>query len=97
MFKRNIQLIVTSTLLLMLVGCGSDQILTSEQEPDPVVVDVPIAFVKRVIPLDEDLEIIPQNLDMPNEFVGGAALYIKSRASASALEINISDRAFFSS
>jgi hypothetical protein len=96
MLKREIQLLVTSTLLLVLVGCGSDQILTSEQEPDPVVVDIPIAFVKRVIPLDEDLEIIPQNLGKPNNFVGGAGLYIKSRASASAVEINISDRAFFS-
>ena len=96
MLKREIQLIATSTLLLMLVGCGSDQILTSEQEPDPVVVDVPIAFVKRVIPLDEDFEIIPQNLGKPNSFVGGAGLYIKSRASASAEESNVSDRAFFS-
>jgi hypothetical protein len=96
MLKRDIQLAVTSILFLMLVGCGSDQILTSEQEPDPVVVDVPIAFIKRVIPLDEDLEIIPQNLGKPNRFVGGAGLYMKSRASASAEEINISDRAFFS-
>jgi hypothetical protein len=96
MLKREIQLIATGTLLLILVGCGSDQILTSEQEPDPVVVDVPIAFIKRVIPLDEDLEIIPQNLGKPNSFVGGAGLYIKSRASASAEETNVSDSAFFS-
>ncbi len=59
MLKREIQLIVTSILLLMLVGCGSDQILTSEQEPDPVVVDIPVAFIKRVIPLDVGVSPLP--------------------------------------
>ncbi|MFT4808582.1 MAG: hypothetical protein ACI9LX_001913, partial [Paraglaciecola sp.] len=29
------------------MGCGGDPLLTAEQEPDPVVVDVPIAYIKR--------------------------------------------------
>jgi hypothetical protein len=77
------------------MGCGGDQILTAEQEPDPVVVDVPIAFIKRPAPLDEDSLLVTQDLRIPNDFLPGAQLFIKARASVSAIEINISDRAFF--
>jgi len=78
------------------MGCGGDQILTSEQEPDPVVVDVPIAYIKRPAPLDENLALVAQDLRVPNDFLPGAQLFIKPRASVSAIEQNISDRAFFS-
>jgi hypothetical protein len=78
------------------MGCGGDQILTTDQEPDPVVVDVPIAYIKRPAPLDEDLALVAQNLKVPNNFLPGAQLFIKPRASVSAIEQNISDRAFFS-
>lgn len=78
------------------MGCGGDQILTSEQEPDPVVVDVPIAYIKRPAPFDEDLMLIAQDIRVPNDFFPGAQLFIKPRASVNAIEQNISDRAFFS-
>jgi hypothetical protein len=80
---------------MQFVGCGGDQVLTSEQEPDPVVVDVPIIFIKRSAPLDEDLQLITQDLRVPNEFVPGARLFVKPRASVSALARNVSDTAFF--
>jgi hypothetical protein len=79
-----------------LIGCGGDQILTSEQEPDPVVVDVPIAYIKRPAPLNDNLILVAQDLRAPNDFLPGAQLFIKPRASVSAIEQNISDRAFFS-
>ena len=79
-----------------LIGCGRDQILTSEQEPDPVVVDVPIAYIKRPAPLNDNLILVAQDLRAPNDFLPGAQLFIKPRASVSAIEQNISDRAFFS-
>ncbi|GAC15549.1 HzsA-related protein [Aliiglaciecola lipolytica] len=80
----------------VLFGCGGEkQLVSSSQEPDPVVIDVPIAYVKRPIPLDEDGNLITGDLRQPFEFLPGAALYIKSRASANALEINITDRAFY--
>ena len=82
-------------LSVYLVGCGGDQILTTQQEPDPVVVDVPIAFIKRFAPLNEDLVLVPQDLRIPNDFLPGAQLFVKPRASVSALAQNISDRAFF--
>ena len=82
-------------LCLHLMSCGGDQLLTAEQESDPVVVDVPIAFIKRSAPLDEDSLLISQDLRQPYEFVSGAQLFVKQRASAGASETNISDRAFF--
>lgn len=81
---------------VLVSGCGSDtQLIENDQVPDPVVVDVPIAFIKRTLPLDEDGMLIETDLRRPADFVPGAGLYIKARASASAPEINISDRAFF--
>jgi hypothetical protein len=77
------------------MGCGGDQILTSEQQPDPVVVDVPIAYIKRPAPLDEDSALVAQDLRIPNDFLPGAQLFIKPRASVNAIEKNITDRAFF--
>ncbi|GAB5379069.1 MAG: hypothetical protein Alis3KO_10570 [Aliiglaciecola sp.] len=82
---------------LLLTACGGEQqFVSNNQEPDPVVVDVPIAFVKRALPLDEDGNLITNDLRQPFEFIPGAAIFVKARASASALETNITDRAFFS-
>jgi hypothetical protein len=78
------------------MGCGGDQVLIAEQEPDPVVIDVPIAYIKRIAPLDEDLALVSQDLRVLNNFLPGAQLFIKPRASVSASEQNITDRAFFS-
>jgi mono/diheme cytochrome c family protein len=77
------------------MSCGGDQILTAEQEPDPVVVDVPIAYIKRPAPLDENSALVAQDLRIPNAFFPGAQLFVKPRASVSALEQNITDRAYF--
>jgi hypothetical protein len=88
-------LVLSFTMLLS--GCGSDQqLIENNQAPDPVVVDIPIAFVKRSLPLDEEDQLIAIDLRRPADFVPGASIYTKVRASASATEINITDRAFFS-
>lgn len=80
----------------LVISCGGEKpILSSDQEPDPVVVDIPIAYIKQVIPVSEQ-QIENNSLTQPTEFLSASALFIKPRASASALEVNISDRAFFS-
>ena len=89
--KRAIAFLLTVSL----IGCGGDQILSAEQEPDPVVVDVPIAYIKRPAPLDENDELITEDLRVPNQFIPGAQLFVKPRASANAIQVNISDRAFY--
>ncbi|WP_299079843.1 hypothetical protein [uncultured Paraglaciecola sp.] len=70
--------------------------MSTEQEPDPVVVDVPIAYIKRPAPIDQDLVLLSQDLRAPNDFFPGAQLFVKPRASVSAVAQNISDRAFYS-
>ena len=64
------------------------------QAPDPVLVDIPIAFIKRNLVSDDNGQFQTRDLRDPTQFIPGAALYIKARASASEVEVNISDRAF---
>lgn len=87
----------TALLCMLLAACGGeDALVSNNQQPDPVVVDIPLAFIKRSIPIDENGNLITRDLRRPFEFVPGAALYTKPRASSSAPETNITDRAFFS-
>ncbi|RDV28236.1 hypothetical protein DXV75_04255 [Alteromonas aestuariivivens] len=78
----------------MLLGCGESVVSQSGDEPDPVVVDVPIAFIKRSIPVDENGSIRENDLRRPELFFPGAGLYIKTRASVSAEVRNITDALF---
>lgn len=96
--QRWIGLAAVSAILLTACGGGSSG---GSQDPDPVVVDLPIAYVKRplrdIIDIDNDGdvdEIFPDNVTDPGAFNAGAVLYIRDRASGSASETNISDRAY---
>ena len=64
-----------------------------EQQPDPVVVDIPIAFITRQIPIDDDPDAlgtpVSQNILDPAAFHPGAKLIFKDRAKYSAAEVNI--------
>ena len=64
---------------LLMSGCGEDG-----QAPDPVVVDKPIAYVKR--PITEDSV---TDIRVSQVFEAGGDLYIKDRASPSATEHSI--------
>lgn len=84
-------------LCLSVVACGESVLTEPEQTPDPVVVEVPIAFIKRDLSVVEDSsEAGIRNLADPTGFLPGAALFIKSRASTSAPEVNLTDRLFSS-
>ena len=75
-------------------GSGTSSSGTTGQKPDPVTVDLPIAYIKRPIPVDKDKKpVFPDLLD-PTAFNGGAAIYIKDRATALATPVNITDAAF---
>ena len=75
-------------LPLLIVGCdvSNDRGLGKEQEPDPVVVDFPIAFVARSLPLNDEGKFETQNILNPSAFHPGAKLIIKDRAKTSAAE-----------
>ncbi|BCD96736.1 hypothetical protein [Marinagarivorans cellulosilyticus] len=69
-----------------------------EQQPDPVVVDIPIAFIARVIPIDDDPDAlgmaVSQNILDPAAFNPGARLILKDRAKYSATETDITSGLF---
>ena len=64
------------------------------QEPDPLVVNIAIAFIERPTPLDEDGELIAADILAPLSFNPGARLVFKEKASTSAAEIVLTDQAF---
>jgi len=90
---------LTACLSLFLAACGGGSSSDSSgggsgQAPDPVVVDLPIAYIQRPLPRDDNGELVFPRILEPAEFHPGAALYIKDRATALATPINITDQAF---
>lgn len=84
-----------SLIILLVSGCGGSQIGGEDtQEPDAVVQDLPIVYIRRPLPLDEDG--MPQTLNLlePAEFNPGAELILRELASPSAMEISLSQRLF---
>jgi len=94
--KLSLSLLAT----LFIAGCtgGGAGVSGSGQDADPVVVDFPIAYVKRSIPTELDNNGVEQpasvTLREPVNFFPGAALYIRDRATPSAAETNITDGIF---
>ena len=86
--------------IAVIAGCSEDgtSLEQSGQDPDPVVVDFPIAYVKRPIPVMADDNGDPQRvaLDLrePIAFNPGAQLFLRDRASPSAAETNLTENAF---
>ncbi|WP_049723085.1 HzsA-related protein [Gilvimarinus polysaccharolyticus] len=85
-----------SLLAVLLAGCGGGGggPSGSGQAPDPVVKDIPIAYIERPLPRNDDGELLPLIPTGRDEFTPGARLWIKNRATDSALAINITDQAF---
>ncbi|MEM0910069.1 MAG: hypothetical protein AAGJ37_03785 [Pseudomonadota bacterium] len=86
------RMIAFATVIALLSGCGSDILVEENQEPDPVVVDVPIAYIARDIEISEGEPV--RDITDPTEFIPGATLFIQARANASAEPVNISQRLF---
>ena len=76
-----------------LVGCGGGSSGSSDssslgngQDPDPVVLDFPIAYVKRPLLVDDEGNLLARDARRPTDFFPGAELIIRDRASPSAAE-----------
>ena len=59
------------------------------QDPDPVVIDFPIAYIRAPIPTDDDGNFEQEDLREQITFDFGADLFYKDRASASAESVSI--------
>src|SRR5262245_50343586 len=76
--------------LALLVGCTSGDGGVAPgggQDPDPVVLDFPIAYVKRPVP-EEDM-MMAGDARRLLEFTPGADLYVRDSSSPSATERNV--------
>lgn len=80
-----------SGLMFILAGCGGS-ISGNDQNPDPVVADFPIAYVKRPVPVDDQGNPVSSDTRRVLSFNQGGDLYIRDRASTSAAERNITSR-----
>ncbi len=71
---------------LLFTGCGGN---AGAEGPDPGIVDYPIAYVKRPIPVDDNGDPLQADVRDPRFFGAGGDLYIRSRATTSASETNV--------
>ncbi len=75
--------------LLVLAACtgtGSD---TAVNGADPGVLEAPIAFVKRPVPVDDNGNEIQSDLRQPLFFAEGGDVYLRSNSTVTATETNI--------
>jgi len=89
---KSIYTILLSAFTLM--ACSDGDISGDSQTPDPSVVDFPIAFVQRSLPVDEDGQLETADPREPFTFNAGAKLYLKERASPTASSLDISSAGF---
>lgn len=83
-------------LALVLGACssgpgGTDVTIGSGQNMDPVTLDFPVFYVKRPVPDPDDLEAMDFDIREPLGFQVGADLYMRDKASPSALEVNLTE------
>jgi hypothetical protein len=81
----------TAALASVLVACGGGGV-GGGQAPDPVALDVAIAYVKRPVPVDDQGAMQLSDVREVRTFNFGADLYVRERAAVSAAEINVTGR-----
>ena len=79
---------------LLLSGCGGGDSEQNTQEPDAVVQDLPILYIKRSLPVDENGLPITINLTEPAAFNPGAELILRELASPSSNELSLHEALF---
>ena len=82
----------TLLVALLIASCGGsgDGIsIGTGQDADPVIIDFPIAYIRAPIPVDDQGEFAQTDLRELVTFNFGADLYIRDRASPSAIATNV--------
>ncbi len=86
---RTIALLAASFAIAACDGANQGVQIGNGQNPDPVVIDFPIAYIKAPLPLDDDGELVQTDVREQITFDFGADLYVKDRASPSSLATNV--------
>ena len=81
------------SVLFLISGCESGEgvQLGTGQDPDPVVIDFPIAFIKAPLPVDDQGEFAQTDVRELISFDVGGDVFFRDRASPSSLDVNITE------
>lgn len=82
-------LLAFSLICSWLASSCSDSAVSSVNGADPGVLEAPVAYVKRPIPVDEDEEEIQSDLRDPLFFAAGGDVYLRSNSTVTADERNL--------
>ncbi|MDH5620688.1 MAG: hypothetical protein OEY74_01285 [Gammaproteobacteria bacterium] len=87
------RVVALSMASVLIVACskGDGVQIGTGQNPDPVVIDFPIAYIKSPLPTDDNGAFQQQDLREQITFDFGADLYYRDRASVGALPVNITE------
>ena len=76
-----IKLAAAALASALLVACGGGGVsIGGGQGPDPVVLDIPIAYVQRPLPVNGQGQLITSHTRLMRPFNIGADLFIRDRA-----------------
>ncbi|HED15969.1 MAG TPA: hypothetical protein ENI64_04000 [Gammaproteobacteria bacterium] len=83
--------ISAAAVFLLATGCGggSGGTLGGSQSRDPIVKEIPILYVKRTLPVDNNGNLIQTDVRQPADFSPGGDLWLRSAASPSSPERNL--------
>ncbi len=90
--SRTTILVALIAVSVLFAACGSGQKgvnIGSGQDPDPVIVDFPIAYIRAPVPFDDNGDFVQDDLREQITFDFGADLFFRDRASPSADDVNI--------
>ena len=89
--SKVIRTVALSVACIAIAACskGDGVQLGDGQDPDPVVIDFPIAYIKAPLPTDDNGVFEQQDLREQITFDFGADLYFRDRAAVGALPVNV--------
>jgi len=88
---RSLSIAAVAALTLSACGGGDGVDIGSGQSADPVIIDVPIAYIARPLPLDDNDLLIEPDVTELRVALPGAELIVRDRAALSAPEVNVTE------
>ena len=87
------RMVALSMVSILVVACskGDGVQIGTGQDPDPVIVDFPIAYIRSPVPTDANGVFQQQDLREQITFDFGADLFFRDRASVGALSVNVTE------